>query len=682
MDTQLSVHRYSPLGEPDSIRILVLEPALDSAAELRGHFVYTTLSHCANDLFDGYIALSYVWGDPTTNCSIIIHDGETIRITTSLHIALRDIRDTSRRLRVWADAICINQSDILERNTQVELMGDIYRDATITVVYVDPAPESTMKRMLELVMSSRLEQISADEQQDVLNWCELYLVTRPWFTRVWVLQEFVLSRDPRVQCGRLRVRWRDLYSLVQQAMDKKFPNLNNLDSTGLGILKSLNTYRSEHSTLKLSNIMDDRRAYRATDPRDMVFAHMGLASDRTCISKYLRVDYSLPLREVYGPLGCYYLHTRGFEELISRAECLEPLEARRDVPSWAPDWRYPRAVSYPLVKTIRAPLSVYYRDMSQLDEVRRKTKSLVVSDNHLVLSTVGCSWDTIRFLSAPMPAHIHQNKSKKELRQIQTALEPFRKHSYYESDQTEDDHQSSRDAMKPLCDKILELLRGSTQGSSIESDSQEAFFDVFQDWLYREIAEDYHKPGFSRSILWHTISCYLGLSTRIEESGQSFYLGLSTRIEKSGQVDVDMPPLLHRRRLMYTCGGQFGFAPLHARPGDSVIVVPATRTPIVVRPLKVEGQEDTNEYISKQVRENISQVFLPEHDDVLHTGVFHTGVLYPRCDFNVRDVDILRVRHCFLLGECLIDGHYNAAGFNTDKPDPISLRHGEVYAIH
>ncbi|KAH8587775.1 hypothetical protein B0O99DRAFT_731908 [Bisporella sp. PMI_857] len=33
------------------------------------------------------------------------------------------------------------------------------------------------------------------------------ILARPWFTRVWILQELFLSQDPWLQCGKSRVRW-------------------------------------------------------------------------------------------------------------------------------------------------------------------------------------------------------------------------------------------------------------------------------------------------------------------------------------------------------------------------------------------------------------------------------------------------------------------------------------------
>ncbi|KAI0144958.1 heterokaryon incompatibility [Pestalotiopsis sp. NC0098] len=57
-------------------------------------------------------------------------------LTTNLHGALTDIRDASREIWIWADAVCIDQHNLDERGHQVGLMGDIYRGAGCTVIYL------------------------------------------------------------------------------------------------------------------------------------------------------------------------------------------------------------------------------------------------------------------------------------------------------------------------------------------------------------------------------------------------------------------------------------------------------------------------------------------------------------------------------------------------------------------
>ncbi|KAK4124705.1 hypothetical protein N657DRAFT_679541 [Parathielavia appendiculata] len=79
----------------------------------------------ALNIYMGYIAISYVWGDPSPGGSIVLH-GKPFAQTASLNAALRGVREASVACRVWVDALRINQANIAERNRQVRLMGSIY----------------------------------------------------------------------------------------------------------------------------------------------------------------------------------------------------------------------------------------------------------------------------------------------------------------------------------------------------------------------------------------------------------------------------------------------------------------------------------------------------------------------------------------------------------------------------
>jgi hypothetical protein len=72
-----------------------------------------------------YHALSYCWGDGVERNEITIN-GHKLSITASLATALQYLRRVDSDVVVWADAICINQSNVKERNSQVRMMGNIY----------------------------------------------------------------------------------------------------------------------------------------------------------------------------------------------------------------------------------------------------------------------------------------------------------------------------------------------------------------------------------------------------------------------------------------------------------------------------------------------------------------------------------------------------------------------------
>ena len=72
-----------------------------------------------------HTALSYCWGDANDRVDITVN-GQNISVTRNLENALRHMRNVDQGTVVWADAICINQQDVAEKNVQVGAMGDIY----------------------------------------------------------------------------------------------------------------------------------------------------------------------------------------------------------------------------------------------------------------------------------------------------------------------------------------------------------------------------------------------------------------------------------------------------------------------------------------------------------------------------------------------------------------------------
>lgn len=80
-----------------------------------------------------YTAISYVCGLPTPTDSIAIN-GQRYEIRQSLNRILILLRQQEKFDDYFlADAICINESEVEERNVQVSYMGEIYSRAAQTI---------------------------------------------------------------------------------------------------------------------------------------------------------------------------------------------------------------------------------------------------------------------------------------------------------------------------------------------------------------------------------------------------------------------------------------------------------------------------------------------------------------------------------------------------------------------
>jgi hypothetical protein len=59
----------------------------------------------------------------------------------------RESGDCARSDPHWIDAICINQSDVAERNQEVRRMDTIYNSASMAVGWLGPSDEDTSRAM-------------------------------------------------------------------------------------------------------------------------------------------------------------------------------------------------------------------------------------------------------------------------------------------------------------------------------------------------------------------------------------------------------------------------------------------------------------------------------------------------------------------------------------------------------
>jgi hypothetical protein len=305
MMEEVRTFHYSPLSGNDSIRLLILQADV-LGSDIHCSLIHTNLRACYGDIFEHYTALSYVWGNANNKRTTYLNE-IPFEITVNLLDALDDLRDEHNTLRLWVDAICIDQANILERNQQVALMRQIYSYAAFTVVYLGKSIDEVDEVMCashDTKFDSRLQDIVATQ-----------ILSRPWFTRVWVYQELVLSVMPWVQCGRRRVRWDALYVGLFGKEDEKDADENDGEEEGSSFSKEEDEDEKDSQAAEMSrfkpfsdmnaarrqkpgppslfSVLVSRRGFKATNLRDLVYGHLAVARlpSRTNIAPCPVVDY-------------------------------------------------------------------------------------------------------------------------------------------------------------------------------------------------------------------------------------------------------------------------------------------------------------------------------------------------------------------------------------------------------
>jgi hypothetical protein len=105
------------------------------------HFLAGSLEIVNLDKKSDYIAASYEWGEIEPEVDFVV-DGRPFLVWHNLWLLLSEVKNRinrgamSRKVRIWIDAICIDQRDQEERNQQVSVMGQIYKSATWVLAWL------------------------------------------------------------------------------------------------------------------------------------------------------------------------------------------------------------------------------------------------------------------------------------------------------------------------------------------------------------------------------------------------------------------------------------------------------------------------------------------------------------------------------------------------------------------
>ena len=370
-----SYYQYLPLPSTDAIRLLYLQPGT-FPAPIQCHLVPYIIDDAPQ-----FEALSYTWGRDVRH-TIGCDDGE-LSIQESLWLALQRLRDSDAVRVIWIDAICISQTDLNERNDQVLLMRRLFHKAVRVVVWLGEESDDSVlafELIQHLVTSlatpghsaNPLDTTKVFEAKDLISaglpdhassaWKALdSLFWRPWFTRVWVIQEITVARDAMVLCGSLRCQWSEVQTTAKLVADHSLTAVTGVDpARAIKLMILANQFRQGLPHLLLKLLSQAQDAY-STDGRDKIFALLGIAADAEY--SLLKPDYKLPLVEVF---------TKLTRRLIERDRTLDILSAVEDhgfrskrnrkedqklgeeswwlpkdaqLPHWVPDWEVHRPSS-------------------------------------------------------------------------------------------------------------------------------------------------------------------------------------------------------------------------------------------------------------------------------------------------------------------------------------------------
>ena len=382
VQTTASTHhtpfRYSKLGHERCIRLLKLVPWFPGREyELRCSIIDTTIDDAPR-----YNALSYTWGSPEKSATLLI-DGQALPITTGLATALLHCQWMNCAEPMWIDQICINQEDLDEKTSQIQLMKDIYQKAYRVTIWLGEGDstlrQSTARGLIEVAKSFttrgtvkwmvfslralvelplRRESHSRKLAEHLHEWKKVF-GHADWFRRVWILQEAIFGSNILVMRGLETMPWDMIcdgatningYRLYQRSTTPinlaiEMTHKMFIWSYFVGSRKRRPRYldgfqsysgerKAERTPPTLLEVLYETSNSLCSDPRDRIYGIQSLTVKDDSLP--LIPDYRLSTAEVYYNVARHIIEHDQSLDILRYIEYPKSIETC----SWVPDWTF------------------------------------------------------------------------------------------------------------------------------------------------------------------------------------------------------------------------------------------------------------------------------------------------------------------------------------------------------
>ena len=360
-------YMYQQLEPSTEIRLLKLYPGEDESP-LEGE-----IYHVPIDSPGKFWALSYAWGAPLSTLSpyyIETPNGKVL-ITASLDLVLKSMRARGVAVRIWADAVCIDQRNALEKSLQIRRMGEIYQYAERVVAWLGTEEDNShqaMETLAQIGMNRRATGVRPPYSilTEILHlwpasrvpdpsdsiWGDInMLLKRSWFTRAWIVQELVCGSDVFILCGKSEIRWEVFFGALvvcEEELNKAsrsspgdtlvLPNAGPAYALG-ETRRKLKQERRKCTMLELLELF----AYtKATLEQDKIFALRGLAYDVNDAA--FNPDYDSSVKVVLRQYAAGFVRKGHAMDLLYRAGTAKSYPFCSWIPSWTKG-TFPQTIS-------------------------------------------------------------------------------------------------------------------------------------------------------------------------------------------------------------------------------------------------------------------------------------------------------------------------------------------------
>lgn len=320
---------YEPLEKDhDTFRLIQIHPACDPEKKVEVDLFTARLSD--NPVYE---ALSYVWGPPPNDRPVTVSGGQ-VRVRSSLDEFLQVVRHETKARLVYADAICINQDDDREKESQVQMMGSIFQNAKAVLSYLGPGDADTDAllrgsshvRVEDYIITEKdnsegerghwKEGIFDEAELGIFKPVMLHLVNYEYWKRAWIIQECLTAKEVYLYCGRTYTSW-DRFLNMYMFLIGKEPKARVYtwgyikdEWTSITRFDHIAGQRARRDKFPchLADIVTYFNSAQSVDPRDMVYAFLGLIKEsHPSHPRRLLADYTISPTDLYFLAGHAYI---------------------------------------------------------------------------------------------------------------------------------------------------------------------------------------------------------------------------------------------------------------------------------------------------------------------------------------------------------------------------------------
>lgn len=245
-----------------------------------------------------FYAISYTWGDNNNPRSIVINN-KTFNISQNCFYALWQTRLHYAASPIWIDAVCINQTDLIEKSAQVAIMGDIYRSAALVLICVGPHFDDS-KRVIKWAKKAeadlpKLRLRYPDHDATALRYIARSRAWRPkpfsndaaflnftkrgYWKRLWVAQEIALATEKVVLCGEDVIHWSWMEALSSILHSDALTQNDEHCSEHFQGFGALTQEISELRDVALDSLLPRLYKLECDDPRDRIYGLLSLSKE-------------------------------------------------------------------------------------------------------------------------------------------------------------------------------------------------------------------------------------------------------------------------------------------------------------------------------------------------------------------------------------------------------------------